>query len=106
MNKQTRIGHLLAFITIFIWGITYIATKVLLDSFTPVQILFIRFVIGILALFIACPHVLKLKDKKQEIIFMGAGLTGVTLYYLLENISLKYTMASNVGVIIYRKRLS
>ena len=95
-----KIGHLLAFITIFIWGTTYISTKVLLDSFTPVQILFIRFVIGVVALSIACPHILKLKDKKQELIFMGAGLTGVTLYYLLENIALSYTLASNVGVII------
>ena len=29
-----------------------------------------------------------------------AGLCGVCLYYLLENIALTYTMASNVGVII------
>ena len=31
---------------------------------------------------------------------MGAGLCGVCLYYLLENIALTFTMASNVGVII------
>lgn len=29
-----------------------------------------------------------------------AGLCGVTLYFLLENIALTYTYASNVGVII------
>jgi len=32
--------------------------------------------------------------------FAGAGLTGVTLYFLLENMALTYTTASNVGVII------
>ena len=31
---------------------------------------------------------------------MSAGLSGVCLYYLLENIALTFTMASNVGVII------
>ena len=31
---------------------------------------------------------------------MLAGLLGVTLYYLFENIALTYTLASNVGVII------
>lgn len=31
---------------------------------------------------------------------MAAGLCGVCLYYMLENIALTYTMASNVGVII------
>lgn len=37
--------------------------------------------------------------KNHEIIFASAGLCGVALYYLLENIALTYTMASNVGVI-------
>ncbi|MBQ0078656.1 MAG: DMT family transporter, partial [Eubacterium sp.] len=32
--------------------------------------------------------------------FIGAGLTGICLYYLLENIALTFTMASNVGVIL------
>jgi drug/metabolite transporter (DMT)-like permease len=31
---------------------------------------------------------------------MAAGLTGVTLYFLLENIALTFTTASNVGVIL------
>ena len=38
-------------------------------------------------------------DKKQEWIFAGAGLSGITLYYLFENIALVYAPASNVGVI-------
>ena len=31
---------------------------------------------------------------------MGAGLSGLTLYFMLENFSLSYTFASNVGIII------
>ena len=46
------------------------------------------------------PKHLKIKDKKQELTFAAAGLCGICLYYLLENIALTYTMASNVGVII------
>ena len=37
---------------------------------------------------------------RQELAFAAAGLCGVCLYYLLENIALTYTMASNVGMII------
>lgn len=37
---------------------------------------------------------------RQEFAFAAAGLCGVCLYYLLENIALTYTMASNVGMII------
>ena len=43
----------------------------------------------------------KLKTEKgQEIFFVGAGLCGVCLYYLYENIALTYTQASNVSVIV------
>ncbi len=38
--------------------------------------------------------------RRQELAFVLAGLCGICLYYLLENIALTYTMASNVGVII------
>ena len=41
-----------------------------------------------------------IKNKKQELYFAAAGLCGVTLYFLFENIALTYTMASNVGVIV------
>lgn len=97
---KTALGHFAAFITIFIWGTTFISTKVLLNAFTPIEILFIRFVIGYLALWLAMPRRLALRKRRQERYFVAAGLCGVTLYYLLENIALTYTLASNVGVII------
>lgn len=99
MNQQ-GIGHLIALFTVGVWGTTFIATKILLRSFSPIEILFIRFLIGFLCLSVACPHVLHLKNKKQELYFAAAGLCGVTLYFLFENIALTYTMASNVGVIV------
>lgn len=98
--NKTGAGHLSAFITILIWGTTFISTKVLLNTFTPIEILFIRFAIGYLALWLVLPHRLRLKDRRQEWCFLCAGLCGVTLYYLLENIALTFTLASNVGVII------
>ncbi len=99
MNKTTR-GHIAALITILIWGTTFISTKLLLVDFTPIEILFFRFLLGLLVLIIVYPKRLKLKDRKQELTFAAAGLCGICLYYLLENIALTYTMASNVGVII------
>ena len=46
------------------------------------------------------PRLFRLKTIKEELTFAAAGLSGICLYYLLENIALTYTMASNVGVII------
>lgn len=99
-NNKAITGHITAFITIIIWGTTFISTKVLLTDFAPIEILLFRFLIGLLILVVVYPHRLKGTTKKQEIIFASAGLCGVTLYYLLENIALTYSMASNVGIII------
>lgn len=100
MHHRQTIGHILAALTVFVWGTTFISTKILLHVFTPVEILFIRFVLGLCALFLACPHRLKGTTKKQEGMLAAAGLCGICLYYLLENIALTYTLASNVGVIV------
>lgn len=98
-NKNIQ-GHFSALLTIFIWGTTFISTKILLVDFQPVEILFFRFVIGLAALLLVYPHRLKGTSKRQELTFAAAGLCGICMYYLLENIALTYTMASNVGVII------
>lgn len=100
MKNRDAFGHAAAFITILVWGTTFISTKVLLKTLTPIEILFIRFLVGYAALWLVCPKCLRLTDKKQELYFAAAGLCGVTLYYLFENIALTYTLASNVGVII------
>ncbi len=100
MANTAAKGHFASFVTVIIWGTTFISTKVLLSAFQPIEILFFRFLLGLAVLLIVYPHRLKLTSFNQEIIFISAGLCGVCLYYLLENIALKYTAASNVGVII------
>lgn len=100
VGNQNIAGHLSALFTIIIWGTTFISTKVLLGDFQPVEILFIRFVIGLAALSAVYPRRLKGTTLRQEGLFAAAGLCGICLYYLLENIALTFTMASNVGVII------
>ena len=100
MWNRRMAGHLAALFTIIIWGTTFISTKVLLTDFKPVEILFFRFVMGFAALFLVCPHRMKGVGRRQELTFVLAGLCGICLYYLLENIALTYTMTSNVGVII------
>ena len=100
MKTNKKAGHLAAFFTVMVWGTTFVSTKVLLDSYTPVAVLFYRFLLGLLALLVAYPKPMKGTTKKQEFFFAMAGLSGITLYYLLENIALTYTMASNVSVIV------
>ena len=100
ISTKMKYGHLSAIVTILIWGTTFISTKVLLKDFTPIEILVFRFVIGYITLLLIYPHHVRIAEFKQELCFVVAGLSGVTLYFLLENISLSYTLATNVGVII------
>lgn len=100
MENKLTAGHGAALLTIIIWGTTFISTKILLADFQPVEILFFRFIMGFLALILVCPRRMEGTSFKQELTFAGAGLCGICLYYLLENIALTYTLAQNVGVII------
>lgn len=100
MEGKSSYGHYAALFSILVWGTTFVSTKVLLESFLPIEILFFRFVLGFIALILLCPHRLKGTTAKQELTFALAGLSGATLYYLCENIALTYTMATNVSVIV------
>lgn len=96
----TTLGHIAALFTVIVWGTTFISTKILLLDFTPLEILFFRFILGFLVLCLVKPERLKTKGLEEEKYFIGAGLCGITLYFLLENIALLYTYASNVCLIL------
>lgn len=93
-------GHLAVLFTIVVWGTTFISTKFLLEKFTPMEILFFRFLLGTIVLFLIKPELLKVKNKKEHKYFIIAGISGVSLYFLFENIALTMTEASNIGIIV------
>lgn len=99
-DHKTGKAHILAFITIFIWGTTYISTKMLLKEFSPTEILFFRFILAYFALLLAKPARIPYKNRREELLFAAAGLCGVTLYFTVQNTSLVYTLASNAGVLV------
>ena len=86
--------------SILMWGITFISTKILLTDFSPIEILFTRFLLGLILLMIIYPKNNKIYSKKEEVLFVLTGISGVTLYYLFENIALNYSLASNVGILV------
>lgn len=99
MNKQGT-GHLLAILTIFIWGTTFISTKVLLGNLGPIDILFSRFCLGYISLWAIFPHFSAKYGIKAEGLMLFAGFLGTFLYFLMENVALIFTTASNVGILI------
>lgn len=99
-EKKQILGHVIACGTQIMWGATFVSTKVLLKYFLPVEVLFTRVVLAFFMLMLLYPHRLKLKERKQELAFAGAGLFGLVLYFMMENTALTMTYASNVGIIV------
>lgn len=100
MQNNNYLGHFYAIFCVLVWGSTFISTKVLLEDFTPFEVLFTRFVLGFIAMCLIMPKFFGFKGLKQEFLFVLAGLFGVTLYFLLENIALVYVYASIVSVLV------
>ena len=101
MQENHRLqGHLLGAFSVLVWGTTFVSTKVLLRALTPLEIMIARFTLGFLALLIAGRGLMRPQKRWHEVLFALAGLSGVTLYFLMENIALTYISASLVGVIV------
>lgn len=94
------VGHGLALFTSFVWGITFVSTKLLLESFSPLEIMVMRFVLAYIGLWIIHPKFYRPRSLKEELNFFVAGLTGVTGYFFLENTAMLYTSVSNTGLIL------
>ena len=99
-KSKSFTGFFFAAFSIFVWGITFVCTKSLLRDFSALEILVIRFLFAYAMLWILCPHPLKLERKKDELLFLAAGLSGVTVYQFLENIAIMFSSASNISVIV------
>lgn len=100
-DNNRLIAHLFALGTTIVWGTTFISSKILLESLTPSEIIVYRFAIAIAFLYLLRPHFFRHgRGWRMEAAFAGAGLSGVSVYFLFENTALTYTYASNVGVII------
>lgn len=96
--KRTMTGHLCALFCAVVWGTTFLVSKVLLLTYTPLQIMLLRFLLAYPMLWIICPK--RQFCGKEELGFLLMSLFGNTLYFLAENCALKYTFASNVSILV------
>ncbi len=93
--------HLIAILTVAIWGLTFIATKVLINhGLTPQEIFLYRFLIAYVGIWIISPKRLWAAKLKDELWMVAGGIFGGSLYFFTENTALGITQASNVAFII------
>ncbi len=93
--------HLLAALTVSVWGITFVSTKVLIQcGLSPVDVLFYRFLLAYLCMWLISHGRVLADHWRDEGLFMLLGLFGGSLYFVAENTALGLTLASNVSLII------
>ena len=97
--------HLIAFLVVAIWGTTFVFTKLLLMAgLTAAQIFVLRFIIAYVMLLVyalAKTHFrLFTSTWKDELLMVGLGVTGGSLYFLTENSAMIYTTTTNTSLIV------
>ena len=99
------LGHLVAFLTVAVWGSTFVFTKLLLLSgLSAAQIFTLRFIIAYVLLMLFSltrkNHRWLADTWKDELLMAGLGLTGGSMYFLTENEAMNYTTTTNTSLIV------
>lgn len=104
MKNQRFLYHALAFLVVAIWGSTFVFTKLLLlGGFTPAQIFALRFIIAYTMLLVFClwRGIRWVADTwKDELLMVGLGISGGSLYFLAENGAMNFTTTTNTSLIV------
>ncbi len=91
----------LSLLTIFFWGISFIATKIVVGGIPPITLAFFRFVISLAVLailnFFSKNGNLSKTEKREA---MWAGLWGITAYFVFENMGVKFTTPAQASLLI------
>ena len=106
MDKK-YLAHFLAFITVAIWGSTFVFTKMLLlNGLSPAQIFTLRFIVAyvLLLMFEVTTrwHSFRLFSTswRDELTMVLLGISGGSIYFITENAAMLYTTATNTSLIV------
>lgn len=100
-GKVHWVWHVVALVTIIVWGTTFASTKVLLShGLTPPEIMVERFVIAYICILPFCCKKWFANSLWDELRMVLLGVTGGSLYFWTENTALSYTTSSNVALLI------
>lgn len=100
MDKSLS-GHIAAIFVVFLWGTTFVSSKVLLNTgLQPAEIFVIRFVIAYLCMLAMSHKRIWADNIKDEITLFGLGIMGGSMYFLTENMALMHSTTANVSILV------
>lgn len=101
-SRELLIANLAMIAVIIIWGISYVSIKVTVLEIPPITMALIRFVIASVMLGIILRRVepqTKLDKSDLPKMVLG-GVFGITIYFVLENIGVQLSSATNASLIV------
>lgn len=99
-HKSQILGHLGALLCVFMWGVSFVSTKVLLNNgMQPVEIYIYRFTLAYLVIWAIKRTRLFSNNWRDEVSLMLCGVLAGSIYFLAENFALQYTLVSNVSLL-------
>jgi drug/metabolite transporter (DMT)-like permease len=102
--RHRLILYLMALATVTLWGASFPLTKAALEWAGPTTIAFLRWTISAAFLlgWLAKTHQLdaaRALMRRHAFTVTWVALSGITLFYFLENLALRFTTATNAGVL-------
>ena len=100
--RRRLLAYVLLIIAILIWGFAYVVTKSGLSALPPMLFALLRYAVAsvlLVPLALARGGLAKLPQPVPWKMLLLMSLTGVGLYYVLFNLSLSYTSASQTALI-------
>lgn len=97
----TAASTFVAVAVVLIWGETFVSTKILISNgLMPADIFVFRFALAYVLIWLISPKRLWCDSYRDEFVMLLLGISGGSLYFLSENTALKYSAASNVGILV------
>lgn len=99
--NKPLLAHLSAAIAVTIFGLTFVAIKIALRDVPPFTIALIRFAVASVFLFpLAWRKRCSIRGRLPWAKLTLMGLCGITSFFILQNLGLVYTSASNASLIL------
>ncbi len=91
----------LLILTVCLWGWSFVATKICLEFLTPLQVIAMRYVIGLPVMFAVITFKRRpLKIERGDRWMLLAATAVITLHFLIQVAGMQWTSATNTGWLI------
>ena len=102
MERKRITAYIEVTFAVIVWGASFIATKLALRDLSPVTVVWLRFLIGVVILVVAARirHQYSLPKKREWLYLAMLGFLGITFHQWLQSTGLMTVQASTTAWVV------